>query len=364
MMDNQPDLLRLSLHPIDTLFFRDAHPFGPAGQAVSRLPMPQTLAGAIRSLLLEAHGVNLDQFGENVRSHGSFDQALRELTGSVSKLGEVTISGPWLCKDGQILVPVPANLKTLKSSSESRDLEVIVRLDPLRTPPPGWQPTEPGLLPLWHYGRESLKPIADSFLTPDGMQAYLDGGVPKASDIINANKLFAIDYRVGIGIDGILNTAARSLIYSAGMLSLKQGVTFYAEVRGDSITIDPLNQPGLVMKFGGEGKCVEVSQYRGASWPMEAKQDGDGHLLLLTTPAWFNGWKPPQLPCIAAAVPGYEGISGWNLALGGPKPNRFMVRAGSAYFLSNNENCSTELVEYEDALIGWGHYLKGTWKYV
>ena len=363
-MDNQSDLLKLSLRPIDTLFFRDARPFGPAGQAKSRLPMPQTLAGAIRTLLLEAHDVNLDQFGEHVRSHGSFDQALRQLGGGISKLGEVAVAGPWLCKDGQVLAPIPANLKYHQTSSESDAMENVVRLDPLRTPPHGWQHEERGLLPLWHYGRESLRTFSNCYLTPDGIQEYLTGGTPKSDDIVKADELYMIDHRVGIGIDGSLNTAAESLIYSAGMLSLKQGVTFYAEVRGDSITIDPLNQPGLLLKFGGEGKCVEVLQHSGTAWPVEAKHNGDGHLLVLTTPAWFNGWKPSQLPCIAAAVPGFDGISGWDLALGGPKPNRFMVRAGSVYFLPNNESFPRELVEHDDALIGWGHYLKGTWKYV
>ena len=358
MMDNQLDQLKLSLHPVDTLFFRSAHPFGPTGQAISGLPMPQTLAGAIRTLLLEAHDINLDEFGERVRNTGSFKQALQEIGDHTSALGDVEIAGPWLCKDGKVLVPVPANLK--KSSPS----DTPARMDPLRTPPRGWQPIESGLLPLWHYGRESLKSIADSFLTLDGMQVYLEGGTPKCKDIIRKDDLYKIDRRVGIGIDGLLNTAAEGLIYSAGMLSLEQGVSFYAEVRGDKRIIAPLNQSGLLMKFGGEGKCVEISSNTDTIWPNVTTHDGDGDLLVLTTPAWFNGWKPPQLSCIAAAVPGFEGVSGWDLASGGPKPNRFMVPAGSVYFLPSNASLSKKLVEHDDALIGWGHYLKGTWKYV
>ncbi len=365
MMHNQ-SVMNLSLRPMDTLFFRDARPFGPAGQANSGLPSPQTLAGAIRTLLLGAHDVNLEKFGERVKMTGSFDQALQEIGGDVSALADVKISGPWLCKDEEILLPMPSNLKCTKpmASLPREESGEIVRLDPLRTPPHGWHAKEKGLLPLWHYGRKSLKSLTNCYLTFSGMRAYLEGGIPEIKDIVSAEELYAIDRRVGIGIDGQRNTTAKGLIYSAGMLSLKQRITFYAEVTGNSSTIDPLNQSGLLMKFGGEGRHVEVSPHSGVSWPSVSHQSGDGSLVVLTTPAWFDGWKPPHLRCIAAAVPGFEGISGWDLALGGPKPTRFMVQSGSVYYLPNNEDISVELVNYDDSLVGWGNYLKGTWKYV
>ncbi|MCY4171581.1 MAG: type III-B CRISPR module-associated protein Cmr3 [Bacteroidetes bacterium] len=364
MMHNQSDILCLSLRPIDTLFFRDARPFGPSRQANSGLPSPQTLAGAIRTLLLEAHGVNLQKFGEKVRATKSFDQALREMGGDVSAIADVKIAGPWLCRNEDILVSMPANLKSTKSLLSSFTQEDLVRLDPLRTPPHGWQPKEKGLLPLWYYGRKSLKSLNECYLTLKGMDAYLNGGIPEINTIVNVDKLYTIDRRVGIGIDGKLNTTAEGLIYSAGMLSLKKDVSFYAEVKGHSSTIDPLNQSSILMKFGGEGRHVEVSTRTGAIWPEVSSKGGDGNLLVLTTPAWFDGWKPKNLSCMAAAVPGFDGISGWDLALGGPKPNRFMVQSGSVYYLRHNEKLSRDLVNYDDSLVGWGKNLKGIWKYV
>ncbi len=363
-MVNHRESLQLSLRPVDTLFFRDARPFGPAGQARSGLPSPQTLTGALRTLLLKAHGINLDRFSERVRSTGSFDQALHDFGGSIAILGQVEIAGPWLCRDGQVLMPVPANLKSIKPFSSSLKKEDLVRLDPLRTPPHGWQPIESGLLPLWYHGRKGLKSLSGHYLTSLGMQAYLEGGLPEISEIVMSDKLYLIDHRAGIGVDGRSNTASESLIYSAGMLSLKENVTFYAEVRGDSEIISPLKQSGLLMKFGGEGRHVEISSHSGMEFPYDPSSDGDRQLMVLTTAAWFDGWKPSQLPCIAAAVPGYDGISGWDLALGGPKPNRFLVRAGSVYFFSENESPPEQLVAHDDAIVGWGQYLKGKWNYV
>ncbi len=326
--------------------------------------MPQTLAGAIRTLLLEAHGVNLAEFGEYVKKSGSFDQALHGFGERVSMLGEVTVNGPWLCKNGEVLFPIPANLKLIKQKPQSATTDRIIRLDPLQTPPRDWQSKESGMLPLWYHGRESTKPFPECYLTSNGIRAYLEGGEPEIKDVIYPEDLYTIDRRVGIGIDEKLNSAKESLIYTAGMLSLKPEVSFCAEIRGDSQIINPLNQSGLLMKFGGEGKCVEISKYTGTICPNMGDRHGDGNLLVLTTPAWFDGWKPRKLPCIAAAVSGYDGISGWDLASRGPKPNRFMVRAGSVYFLPGNEDFSGGLVEHDDALIGWGHYLKGTWRYV
>jgi len=366
MMDNQSEKLSLSLCPLDTLFFRDARPFDSdsSGQSNSGLPSPQTLAGAIRTLLLDAHGVNLEKFGKRVKHNGSFDQALQEIGGSVSALTDVKIAGPWLCQDGKIFLPIPSNLKSTKPFPSSLTKKDLVRLDPLRTPPRGWQPMKSGLLPLWYHGRTSLKSLTGCYLTFDGMQTYLEGGKPEIKDIVSADQLFATDRRVGIGIDEKHNTTAEGMIYSAGMLALKKDVTFYAEVTGNSSTIDPLKKSGLLMKFGGEGRYVEVLTQADTIWPNTSTTGGDGTLMILTTPAWFDGWKPSNLSCIAASVAGFDGISGWDLASGGPKPNRFMVQAGSVYFLRNKEQLPRELVNYNDSLVGWGNYLKGTWNYV
>ena len=67
---------------------------------------------------------------------------------------------------------------------------------------------------------------------------------------------------------------------------------------------------------------------------------------------------------MASAVGGYQAVSGWDLAKGGPKPNRFMVAAGSVYYLPPGAQVPDALVADEDALIGWGCFLEGNWNYV
>ena len=356
---------RLFLRPVDTLSFRDARPFGPTVQADSLLPSPQTLAGAIRTFLLKAHDVNLKRFGNLVKKYASFDEALSKYGGPIEGLRGMKIGGPWLSRNGELLVKIPSNLRINRPASGELVSRPIVRLDPIRTSPPGWQPREQGLRPLWRHGRESLK-TASGYITSAGLCSFLAGGVPSDQDLINKEELYSIDRRVGIAIDSGRKTASEGMIYTAGMLALKSEVTFCVELTGNCDLIRPLCQSEVLMKFGGEGKYVEILVHdRDTSfWPSVSLGIGDGRLLLLTTPAWFDGWKPRNIKCIAASVSHPEGVSGWDLAQGGPKPNRFMVPAGTVYFLPKDTRIPHALVERHDASIGWGHYLEGNWNYV
>ncbi len=365
-MADKPVTRRLLLRPVDTLSFRDARPFDTVGQADSGLPFPQTLAGAIRTFLLKAHKVDLRRFGNRVKKYGSFDKVLGKEGVPIKSLVDMRIGGPWLSKDGELLVPMPSNLRFNKSITETSTSEIFFRLDPKRTLPPGWLPQEQGLLPLWRHGRESLK-TASGYLKPEGLRIFLEGGIPiKKDHYVGKEELYTIDRRVGIAIDAERNAAGEGKIYTAGMLALKPNVAFCVELTGDRDLIAPLCQKGVLMKFGGEGKYVEISPHSDdiSFWPNVQLRMGDGHLLLLTTPAWFDGWKPHSLACIAASVSHSESVSGWDLAKGGPKPNRFMVPAGTVYFLPKDTHIPQFLAKHDDALVGWGHYLKGNWNYV
>ena len=64
----------LCLEPLDVLFFRDGRPFTGSERSVSGQPLPQTLAGAIRTgaLLPTARGLQLwqDEGRQDVRRSG------------------------------------------------------------------------------------------------------------------------------------------------------------------------------------------------------------------------------------------------------------------------------------------------------
>ena len=356
-------LLRLTLEPVDSLFFRDARPFEAASRAASGLPMPQTLAGAVRTLLLERHGVQFDRLAERIRRGVSFAQALIEFGSEAVAVAELGLRGPWFTLKGEVLVPAPASLRREKKAVENQEIDTrrVFRLDPLKSPLPGWQPPSPGMLPLWRYGREAVEAISD-FLKPSGLRRFLNGHTPQAGDLVPTSCLYDFEDRTGIGLDARRNTAAEGMIYGIRMLTLKPHIGLYAELSGPSAALAPLAAEPVLMKFGGEGRHVIIrAAESGADWPSVPPQTGKGRIVLLTTPAYFNGWKPPGLEPVAAAVSGFQAVSGWDLAKGGPKPNRFMVPAGSVYFLPSGTQFPDELVDREDAKAGWGCFVEGNW---
>jgi CRISPR-associated protein Cmr3 len=300
------------------------------------------------------------------------------------------VRGPWLARwtdkqkeQYEVLVPAPAILHKRKGKGENKEQEgekekkecqkSLFRLAPLPAEKlPGWSLSLPqdqqGLRPLW------LKELAvtepeEGYLTPAGLEQFLRGKDVCAKEVVPANKLFAFDYRTGIGISPERLVAEEAQIYSLSFLALKQDVFLYVEIVLPAEIAEPKLLRTLThLPLGGEGKQVKVHALpRSFAWPNQQPQDDQQKpLVLLTTPCPFQaGWKPQALNgrLVAAAVPGSLAFSGWDLARGGPKPTRFAVPAGSVYFLESvPDNWPQSLAEYgEDHQLGWGCYLTGVW---
>lgn len=388
-------VLAFRLDPLDVLFFRDGRPFGVTARGQSGLPMPQTLSGAIRTHLLRAAGCDLDAFArlaQQLRSGRSREEAMRIACGA-GWIARVAVRGPWLCRQIgpqlEVLLPVPANLQQVEDAARHELLGVNaaranvaqahgngdqvhprwVRLDPLHAEKelPGWQPPIDGMRPLWFRQRVRGKRKM-GYLRPAGLKAYLAGQTPEADSLVAPDELFGFDHRTGIVLRPDELTAEEGLLYSVSLLALRPGVGFYAEV------LLPLDAPQEVLRqptvldFGGEGRKVRVQPVDRFAWPETASLPHGRRLILLTTPGIFaQRWRPP-LPdgtkLVAAAVPGYEAFSGWDLARGGPRPTRFAAPAGSVYFLESS--CEPfpdgSLAESDDdRRLGFGCFLQGVW---
>jgi len=352
--------LRLRIDAVDSLFFRDARPFEAASRAASGLPSPQTLAGAIRSLLAELNGVPLGRLGQSIRDGTTFAQALETFGAASGGVARVAVRGPWFSLDERLLAPAPANLYMNKEE------DVLVRLDPLGSGLPGWEPPAPGMKPLWRRGRSAVQAV-EGFLEVRGLERFLEGGTPALSEVVPTGAVYGYDDRTGIGVNDASNTAAAGQIYAIRMLALQPGACLVAGLQGPARTLEPLLDRPVLMRFGGEGRHVIVRAEQGSVdfWPEIASKPGRGRLIMLTTPACFDGWCPETIRPLAAAVPGFEAVSGWDLAIGGPKPNRFMVPAGSVFFLAPGDQPPADgLVDPENALIGWGNFVEGNWDHV
>jgi len=366
----------LELEPLDVLFFRDGRPFTPGSRGKSELPMPQTLAGAIWTALLEQYGCDFLALQRLVREEKrDVAAAIHELC-AADWLASVHVRGPWLARRQHdhldVLVPVPAVLYAPKygGSANGDQLSRLRPLAPNRLP--GWTKSLPaeqaGLWPLWHRRTDATEPVS-GFLTPDGLRVFLADGEPQKDHVVAAGDLFDFDHRTGIGIHAHRLSAQEGLIYGASFLALKPDVSLYAELVLPDGCQDKTFEGTPTLALGGEGRRVRVSvPAQPFDWPgSERTQDpGQLPLLLLTTPALFaDRWRPAAVDSAmrAAAVPGHVAISGWDMARAGPKPMRFAVPAGSVYFLDKAPDAWPPALsdEPEDQRQGWGCYLKGAW---
>jgi CRISPR-associated protein Cmr3 len=363
----------ICLEPLDVLFFRDGRPFTGSERSVSSLPLPQTLAGTIRTALLRIASCNFGRLKQEVEGGRSFDKAVE---GSCSReqhwIGQLAVRGPWLARRGNetdnfdVFVPVPASLHQEKHRQSRR----LHRLIPLPTGQlPGWNPSQDqqGLRALWLKHPSPTEPAA-GYLTPRGLVRFLGDEEVTSEDIVAPDELFGLDYRTGIGISPDRLVAEESQIFGRGFLALRKNVFLYAEVEAPSdAPVEALLDQVKSLTLGGEGRHATLERSsKPFTWPTQPLKGNQKPLIVLATPCPFQaGWEPQSLNgrLVAAAVPGSIAYSGWDLARGGPKPTRFAVPAGSVYFLESlPDHWARSLAENdEERRQGWGCCLTGVW---
>ena len=157
------------------------------------------------------------------------------------------------------------------------------------------------------------------------------------------------------------------MMYAVRLMRLCPGVTLAVDLVGAPEDLGVCPDDDDVLPLGGEARRAIIRRSPSAySWPEAPADAADAPLLLLTAPAFFDGWRPPGVSLVAAAVPGHVPVSGWDMARGGPKPNRFAVPAGSVYFCNagtGRSNHTDTLGTGEDAAAGWGSFLGGRWNH-
>jgi CRISPR-associated protein Cmr3 len=360
------------LDPLDILSFRDGRPFGEGSTAKSGLPVPQTLAGALRTALLAKFGCDLGRLGEEVRKGATFAEAV-QLSGAPDWIAKTRFRGPWLAVRGgtkaDVYLPLPANSRRLKGSDQGCQMPKPV---PENLRLPGWLPPEgeERMRPLWSRNAARTERLT-GFIALGDLKRWLSGRDVDAGRVVASGEdgpLFGFSERTGIGIDPDSLSVQEGLIYGSGFLALGKGVSFYGEAAVPASAAADAFSGIDVFAFGGEGRRVAFSEVPPVEWPCsETKGADEKSCVLLTTPGFFAcGWKPSALAgkLAGAAVAGSVPISGWDLARGGPKPTRFAVPAGSVYFLNERiEGQLENLSECEDdLLVGYGCCLKGVWK--
>ena len=330
------------LEPLDVLFLRGNKLFGDPGSYGESLipPSPSVAAGALRSRMLADDGVNLSDFAAGKVSHPTL--------GTPAVPGSFAITSFLLAQRDahgrcETLHPLPADIVVTKRDDES----VQVSLMKPQTPAAGLLSSSPLPQLVVLAEDQRAKPEGGYWLNAKGWKHYLCGQALSAQeDLLKTCELWAVDARVGIGLDTVTGRADDGKLFTVQAIAFKQDVDFLAGVVGAD-----LPTAGMV-RLGGDGRAAAVHSVNDFK-PIEPDYEAiakSGHCrVVLTAPGLFaEGWKLPGLDSalnwqlgglraklVAAAVPRAEVISGWDLAKWQPKPAQRVAPTGSVYWLEN-----------------------------
>lgn len=341
--------------PDDVLFFRDGKPSTRGSDHYLRSlfpPHPSTLYGAVRTRRL------LD--GE-VALRGLDGMTWRERVGPLEAelgawggFGSLALRGPWLLQGDEPLFPAPADLGVaLEEDRQARfdgppRVQSVVRYRPDRPVTPDGEGRWSHPLALLaasgksSSGGPSVEPrqAAGWYITPGGLAAWRRGGVPRPEDFVHSSALWTPEARTGIGLEDAKRSGKQGLLYTFGFIRLHRDVALGFEVAGSG-----LRSEGR-LRLGGEGRTGTLRP--GAAFPAFAQAGGAGRQVAVcfATPCLSeSGGYPPGFAAgrlegaiggcrcrlVAAAVPGFITVGGWDLARGRAKPLRRAIPAGSVF---------------------------------
>jgi CRISPR-associated protein Cmr3 len=365
------------LVPHDVLFFRDGKPSTRGADHYLRSlfpPYPSTLYGAVRTRRLLDAGVALE--GLNNDTWSARLKGLETELGPWGGFGALEIRGPWMVRDTEALVPAPADLAIVlgksegpESADEAPRIETVGRFRTGGAGERSWSHPLDLLFPflpegdgwrLWKAagaGEEPRSAAGDWFLTPRGLAAWRRGGVPDAADFVHRRELWRDEPRTGLGLDAHRRSGAAGMLYTFGFVRVERRVGIGFEARNTE-----LGQDGIV-RLGGEGRTAALEA--GPPFPSDGSQSGARFSLCFATPALSAaGGYPPGfaldaegkvlgalggLPCrlVAAVLPRFAFIGGWDLAARRPKPLRRAIPPGSVFLFEREDGGTLPLAEID-----------------
>lgn len=312
------------LEPVDTLFLRGNRPFGDPGSYGESLvpPWPSVAAGALRSRIFAEAGqapVQAAQFRLL-----DFQLARRSGEGVIEPL-----------------YSLPADLVASCDESGQWHLD---RLRPRPLPAGIDGSAALAQLPLLA-SDERRKPQAGVWLNKAGWGQYLAGNVPDPSTVTTSGELWQLDERVGVGLDAATRRADDGKLFSMQAICFADDVGFLTESDGSAEVPAP-----CMLRLGGDGRGAHAERVEpglpgGPS--AEALLQVGALRIILSSPGLFpDGWRMPGMAAdgtwelhgvrgrvVAAAVPGFGVVSGWDMLKRAPKPAQRVVPTGSVYWV-------------------------------
>jgi CRISPR-associated protein Cmr3 len=360
------------IEPLDVLLLRGNKLFGDPGSYGESLvpPWPSVAAGALRSRILADDGVDFAAFARGAVKHPSL--------GTPQEPGSFTMTAFQLARrfaderGVEVLMPPPADLVIVQTGEDNAP--AVGCLAPAEIANGLLSSCALPLLPVLAENERS-KPVAGYWLTEAGWKKYLAGVTPAATDLVTSSQLWAIDHRVGVGLDADTRRAADGKLFSVqavAMIKLGQHIGWIKDKKSDSkparadydvgflAAVAGARLPsGGMLRLGGDGRAAAIHAVDAtlAEADYAAIAEAKRCRIVLTTPGIFaQGWQLPGVDAqgrfslrgvsgrlVCAAVPRAETVSGWDLANRKPKDARRMAPAGSVYWLDELDTTADAL---------------------
>ena len=344
------------VQPLDVLMIRGNKSFGSAGEHGEAVmpPWPSLFAGAFRSALLGKDAAQLARFASGERLPG----ALGEVLGTPAEPGSFAINWISLAQASSAakidaVMPLPADLVAFDD-----DKAPLVTLNPAALPPGSAATNELPLTALLRLAKQ-IKPETGRWLDGAGLIAHLAGELPAST--LKSNGLYRRETRLGIALDAGSRTAQDGALYTTEAIAFNTSTGFLVGIEGDGGQLPDSGR----LRLGGDGKGAIYTRcdYAPPAAPPSIAADRRFRLILATPGIFTGGWLPDgvngqgerdfrlqgkgfsaRLTC--AAVPRFDTISGWDLALQRPKTAQRVAPAGSVYWFDRLEGDAGKLAAW------------------
>lgn len=338
----------IALNALDTLFFRDGKPFsmGEETWANGLFPPPlSVLYGALRTAYFSEH------IGELKLANEEGDPT-----------SELRINFSAYHAEGKYFYPCPLDIVQKKERKSEREpefslLELVERQADCFSSLYGVD------LPMQLQSQAQVEE-ASGLIDEISLNEYLQSSsVPP--DLLNTDNFLQDEPKVGIGRNDRTGASDEGMLYRVGMKRMHR---LRLAVGYSCLTLS-----GTLMRLGGEGKSVSVSELTekpNVQEPEPFPKTGDFFKLYLATPAIFKeGWRPtsetvPGAKLVAAVVGKPLHIGGFDMKpkngqRSQPKPMRRAVPAGSVYYYQGTAEVQGNSISDYGKEQGYGIYYIG-----
>lgn len=355
-MKNSSRTLTVLLQPRDPLIARDARPFDPTpGARATTLnwPWPQTIAGALRTHIGRAIGLDWGCHEDLIRIHRTAIQGPLLATRRRSDAS----TGGW-----QVYFPAPADAvvvcRTPNAPIGEREYEVTRLVPEELAEGEGTDLPWPDDLQVLSVSSSAKPDHSLAFWSAADMQRWLLGEQPARPPDDWLGPL-PQESRMHVAVSAATGTAREGALFTTTGLRFpdSSSVGAYPEcamlARIDGTPDGWEFRPDLI-PLGGERRLSALEPAPDELWPT-APPPPSGPIerlrLVLVTPGifergWLPGWldksltgEPPSAPglrlkLVSAAVGRRLAISGWRMRSGrdGQRPTRYAAPPGSVYF--------------------------------